>query len=766
MLIAILSGFVLAALAPWIHRFAGRATGWLLSLHPFGLTVYFLVLAGAVTRGTAVEAGLPWAPSLGIALTFRLDGLGLLFALLICGIGGIVLVYSGEYMKKKPLAGRFHAYILAFMTSMLGVVTADNLLVLYVFWELTTVSSYLLIGFDHEKKKARDAALQALLVTVTGGLALFAGLLMMGHAGGSMELSDLLTRGEALRGHALYVPILALVLLGAFTKSAQFPFHFWLPSAMEAPTPVSAYLHSATMVKAGVYLLARLSPALGGSEAWFTAVTAAGAATAVTGAWLALYQTDLKRLLAYSTVSALGIMTMLLGAGSASAVGAAVVFLAAHALYKGTLFLTAGIIDHETGERDATRLGGLWRRMPQTAAAAVVAAAAMAGLPPMAGFIAKETVLAATLDPEAAFVPLALVIVLAGMSFVTVAAVTGLAPFAGSLRAAPPERRRTPFALWSGPAILAGLGLAGGFFRGPFAALAASASEAIRGAPVEIDIALWHGLTPALGLSALSLAGGAALFARRGALLGLRPRFPRPAAWGPAAWYEAGLRAMNALARAQTRLLQSGYLRYYLLITVAATGVLAGHALLSRMPLAWDSPPTDLRFYELALAAIVLLAALAAVRSRSRLGAVAALGMVAYGVALLFLVYGAPDLAMVQFVIETVTVVLFVLALYHLPGYSVLSSGSARLRDAAAALAAGGLMTVLLLAATNARPFPAISDFYAARSVPEAHGRNIVNVILVDFRALDTLGEIAVLAVAGAGAYALLKLRIGKRDGE
>jgi multicomponent Na+:H+ antiporter subunit A len=769
MLTAVLSGFVLAALAPWIHRLAGRRTGWILALLPFGLMTYFISLSGPVLGGEALREIHSWAPSLGLDLSFHLDGLALLFVLLISGIGGLVVVYSGSYLEGHPQAGRFHAYILAFMASMLGVVTADNVLALYVFWELTGLTSYFLIGFEHERKAAREAALSALLVTTAGGLALLAGLLLMGSAGGSMDISGLASQADVLRGHALYPAILALVLAGAFTKSAQFPFHFWLPAAMEAPTPVSAYLHSATMVKAGVYLLARLSPVLGGGPGWFPALAVAGAVTAAGGAWLALVQTDLKLLLAYATVSALGVMTALLGIGNEAAVAAAMAFLAAHALYKGGLFLVSGIVDHKTGERDATRLSGLGRTMPVTAAAAILAALSMAGVPLFAGFAAKERVLEAVLEtgrlPPISTLILA-ALVPAGAAYVAVAVTVGVRPFLGRRAPTPKEPHRPSAALWLGPLLLAALGLAAGIVHVPFAGLVAPAASAILSRPAALDLAIWHGITPALGLGVLVLGLGVWIYTVRGRLLHLRSRFPRPASWGPAAWYRSGLAGLMALANRQTRLIQSGYLRYYLLTVIAATGALAGHVLLTRMPLAWDLPPTDLRFYELALAAVVLLAALAAVRSRSRLGAVASLGMVAYGVALLFLLYGAPDLAMVQFVIETVTVVLFVLALYHLPVYSVVSSGRARLRDAAAALAAGGLMTVLLLAATNARQFPAISDFYAAHSVPEGHGRNVVNVILVDFRALDTLGEIAVLAVAGAGAYALLKLRIGRGDGE
>ena len=377
-------------------------------------------------------------PALGVNLSFTVDGLSLLFALLISGVGALVLVYAGGYLAGSPQLGRLYAFLLFFMASMLGLVLADNLLLLFVFWELTSLSSYLLIGFDHERAEARAAALQALLVTGGGSLALLAGFLLLGQVGGSLELSALLSRPGAVTAHLLYVPILLLVLAGAFTKSAQFPFHFWLPAAMAAPTPVSAYLHSATMVKAGVYLLARLSPVLGGTDFWVWLVTVTGSATMLVGAYLALRQSDLKLILAYSTVSALGVMTSLLGLGGALAVRAALAFLLGHALYKGALFLVAGALDHQTGTRDVDRLAGLARAMPITALAAGLAALSMAGIPPLFGFIAKELSYEATLHaPASAWVTAAAV--LANALLVAAAGLAGLKPFLG--KALPPPGR-------------------------------------------------------------------------------------------------------------------------------------------------------------------------------------------------------------------------------------------------------------------------------------------------------------------------------------
>ncbi|HXG09205.1 MAG TPA: putative monovalent cation/H+ antiporter subunit A [Gemmataceae bacterium] len=741
-----------------MYRYTGRAAGWALALLPLALTVYFASFLGVIGSGETLHVHRDWVPALGVNLSFTLDGLSLLFALLISGVGALVLVYAGGYLAGRPQLGRFYAFLLMFMASMLGLVLADNLLTLFVFWELTSLSSYLLIGFEHERAGARAAALQALLVTGGGGLALLAGLLLLGQAGGSLELSTLLGRGDQIGAHPLYVPALLLILAGAFTKSAQFPFHFWLPAAMEAPTPVSAYLHSATMVKAGVYLLARLSPALGSTDLWVGAVSFVGGITMLAGAWLALVQSDLKRILAYSTVSALGTLTLLLGLGRELAVHAAMAYLLGHALYKGALFLVAGALDHGTGTREVDRLGGLGRAMPVTALAAGVVALSMAGLPPLFGFIAKELSYEATLHaPAAGWVMTAAVV--ANVPLVAAALMAGFRPFLGKARPTPRPAHEAPPSLWLGPLALAGLSVAFGLWPGWGAdGLVSAASTSVLGQPSNAQLALWHGLTPALALSAVTLAGGIGVYAGRGLLRKATSWWERAAQWGPTGWYELALNGLNGLALGQTRLLQSGYLRYYLMITVAATVGLAGYALVGRGPLIVAVSWSDLRFYEAGLAALILLAVLAAVLAKARLAAIAALGVVGYGVALIFVLFGAPDLAMTQFLVETLTVILFVLVFYHLPESRIVSGRAARWRDAALAAAAGALMTALVLVGTPEN-YPPISAYFAKHSVAEGHGRNVVNVILVDFRGLDTLGEITVLAVAGLGVYALLKLR-------
>jgi multicomponent Na+:H+ antiporter subunit A len=764
-LLAVLFGFVVALAAPGLVRGSRRASLPLLLLWPLGLLLLFGSFLEPVARGERVAVGVAWVPELGVQLSFLLDGLSLLFALLICGIGALVLIYTWGYLGDHPHLGRFCAFLLAFKASMLGLVLSDNLMALFIFWELTSISSYLLIGFDHEREGARGAAQQALLITAGGGLALLAGLLLLSVAGGSFELSELLARGPEVRAHALYLPILLLIVIGAFTKSAQFPFHFWLPGAMEAPTPVSAYLHSATMVKAGVYLLARTSPILGGTDLWRDLVTGAGAVTMLIGGVLALYRTDLKQILAYTTISALGTLTLLLGLGTRLSFAAAIVFLLAHALYKGALFMVAGAVDHETGTRDAALLRGLRRAMPVTAAAAVLAALSLAGLGPVFSFIGKELVLEAVQESTPLLIGAT---VFSGGLSVAVAAIVGLRPFLGSLQVTPRPPHEPPATLWCGPALLATLGVFIGVApEGVARRIISPAVAALLGHPAAesampvVQLALWHGWNAAFAMSLVSLALGLGIYRSWEALRSATTQWEGSLDWGPARLYALSLRGLLWLASAQTRLLQSGALRHYLLVIILTTVALVVTTLVGQngVTALAQLGARDLRFHEVVLAVVTGLAALAAVLMDSRLAAVAALGVAGYGVALIYLLFGAPDLAMTQFLIETLTVILFVLVFYHMPPLVRRTGRATRVRDALVALAAGGTVTTLLLIAIAGRGAKLLAPFYAEQSLPAGHGRNIVNVILVDFRAFDTLGEIAVLAAAGIGVYALLKLR-------
>jgi multicomponent Na+:H+ antiporter subunit A len=756
--LAVLSGFAVAGVLPFLGM---RGSVWwsrVLALFPLGLFAYFVTLIPEVRDGGAPSSRYAWVPEVGLDFALRVDGLSLMMALLVTGIGALVVLYASAYLSGKPRMGLFFGYLLAFMASMLGLVVAENIITLFVFWELTSITSFMLISFESEKEGARKGAVQALLVTGGGGLALLGGLILLGEVAGSYDLSVITESGDVIRDSGLYVAILVLVLFGAFTKSAQFPFHFWLPSAMAAPTPVSAYLHSATMVKAGIYLLARLHPALGDTDPWLWALMGFGGATIIVGAYVAVHQHDLKLILAYSTVSALGILVALLGIGTGAAVKAAVVFLFAHALYKAGLFMVAGIIDHEAKTRDIRELSGLGRAMPYTAAGLLVAAASMAGLAPVLAFIGKEAILEAVLDAEGILGgALVGVMAVSGALFVVVAGML-LRPMVGKVRR-PLKVHEAPLAMTAGPLVLAVLSLGLGLF--PLVANTAvlkAAASAVAIEPVTGNLYLWHGFNTALFMSIGSIGAGIALLAVRGTL---RPVSGR--ALGavdvvrPSLVYDAGLAALNRFARWQTRVLQNGYLRVYLTVVLATAVILVGGALLGDGGIQVNAGFTQVAFYEVAVVLLILAGALASVLSDSRLTAVAALGTVGFGVALIYGLFGAPDLAMTQFLIETLTVLLFVLVFYRLPRLVDRSTMTDRVRDAAVATAFGGLMTILVLAALNREIAPTISSYFAENSYSLALGRNVVNVILVDFRALDTLGEVVVLAVAALGVFALLR---------
>jgi len=768
---SILLPFAAAVLAPSLGRRLGSKTGWVLALAPLAIAVLF-------ARALPIEPGelprtlvLPWAPDLGIELAFLADGLSTLFVLLISGIGALVLIYAGAYLKGDPRLGRFYCYIMIFMGAMLGLVLADNLITLFVFWELTSVSSYLLIGFDHHQENSRSSALKALLVTGAGGLLLLAGFLLLMIAGSGLGLSPAESgrisslANVDIRGHGLYPAIFFLVLLGCVTKSAQFPFHFWLPAAMAGPTPVSAFLHSATMVKAGIYLLARLHPLLGGTPLWQWTVTSFGVVTMLAGAFLAVGQRDLKRVLAFSTIAVLGTLTMLIGVGTELAIKTAVVFLLAHALYKAALFMVAGNVDHEAGTRDLTLLGGLRRLMPWTALAGLLAAFSKAGAPPMFGFIGKELLYKTKLDLETIGGWLIIAAVLANVALVASALMVSVKPFLGRLRETPEKPHEAPLSMILGPVLLSVLGLWRGLFPGPFEKnIGSAAASAILGKEVVMDLKLWHGMDPnallVMGLSLLTLALGIGLYL----LVHRRLAFAADAghwacAHGPASWYDAALRGLYRGASLVTGLIQTGVLRHYILATMTALVVVVAVPLIPAVSSGIFPEAAGPRFHEVVLAVLVAAGAVLAAVFRSRLAAVAALGMTGLGMAIIFLLFGAPDLAMTQIVTETLSVILLVLVFYHLPGVVRRSRPLQRGRDLAVAAMGGALMTLLVLAAATVQLDPRVSRYYLEKSYSEAHGLNVVNVILVDFRALDTLGEITVLAVAGLGVHALLKLR-------
>ncbi len=773
MLLAVLLPFLAALAAPLLAKRFGRHAGWLLAPVPL-LSALSIVRVLPLGPGDQILERLTWFQGLGVSLGFRLDGLSATFGLLVTGIGALILIYAGGYLGDDRRLGRLLATLLVFLGAMLGLVLADDVIALFVFWELTSVCSYLLVGFNHSLGEARSAALKALVVTGAGGLLLLAALVMVRVAGVDLGLApdqaaflSALTAVD-LRAHPLYLAILGLVVLGAATKSAQVPFHFWLPAAMAAPTPVSAFLHSATMVKAGVFLLARFHPLLGGTTEWRWTVTGLGLATMVTAAAMALPQRDLKRVLAYSTVAVLGILTMLLGIGSELAVKTAVVFLVAHALYKAALFMVAGNVDRETGTRDLNRLGGLRRLMPWTAAAGLLAALSMAGAPPMFGFIGKELLYKSKFDLETIGAWLMVAAVLANVALVAAALMVAVRPFWGPLHETPQPPHEAPLPMLLGPVLLAVAGLGVLFPQAFEVNLGSGAASAILGRPVVMELKLWHGLNidalRVLALSLLTLGAGVGVYlcVRRGFKVASKI-LCRLATIGPERIFERTLAGLPRAAGWLTRRLQSGMLRHYLLVTVVI-------AVVSTLPWllrwAWHSgalPGVTLEIFDLVLTVLLGVSAVVAVLLRSRLASVAALGVTGLAMALVFAIYSAPDLALTQVMVEILSVIVLVLVFVRLPEAARRSGVAQRLRDLAVAGSLGLSMSLLVLASFGVELDPAASRFYLDASVPDAKGRNVVNVILVDFRALDTLGEITVVAVAAFGVAALIGWRFGMR---
>ncbi|NJO38946.1 MAG: DUF4040 domain-containing protein [Rhizobiales bacterium] len=745
------------------HGDAGPPLAFLLALAAaVAFSLFFTLQIPAVAGGEAITASWTWVPSLGVDLAFRLDGLSLLFALLISFIGVLVLLYASGYLKHHPHQNRLQILLLAFMLSMLGLVTADHVILLFVFWELTTVTSFLLVGFDHEKESARRSALQALLVTGAGGLALLVGLILLAETAGSYLLSDILSAGPTLTADPLYYPILTLILVGAFAKSAQFPFHFWLPNAMAAPTPVSAYLHSATMVKAGIYLIARVQPALGGTDAWFYALTIAGAVTAVWSSMMALRQTDLKLMLAWTTVMALGTLTMFLGSDQRIAVLAAMTFLIVHAFYKCALFLVIGNVDHGAGTRDIDKLGGLARAMPVTALIAAAAGLSMAGFPPFLGFIGKELKYEGALAISGEPYLIAGAAIAANAMMVAVALMIVIRVFLGKVKSEAAEPHEASPVMWIGPMLLA----AGGLLAGVFPELIAKTviEPAVAGIllqPTTVKLSLWHGVNLPLMLSVVTVAIGLILFWQGKAVrTGLNALVAALPLTGDRA-YDALMTLVQRIAEMITSRLQTGVLGHYLttvfLVFVAGTGA-ALYAAGWSVDVDAVSPVPPLAWI---IAFVMAAATTVVVVSTSRLLAICALGLVGIGVALVFLMFGAIDVAITQLMVETLFVVLVAIVLLRLPGFACFAHPGrfGALRDAAIAIGAGVVVALVTIGVALTPLDLAIPEFYERNSYTEAYGRNIVNVILVDFRALDTLGEIAVVATAVLAVIALLKVR-------
>ncbi|GGD67785.1 monovalent cation/H+ antiporter subunit A [Lacimicrobium alkaliphilum] len=742
------------------ERFGRTACAFFTMLAPALALTQIATLLPEVLSGQTITESLAWIPAVGLTLSLRLDGLAIMFAMLILGIGLLIILYARYYLSDKDAMGRFYAYLILFMTAMLSIVLSNNLLQLWMAWEVTSISSFLLIGFWSSKSESRKGARMALTVTGAGGLALLAGLLIIADIVGSYDLGTVLASGNMIREHAMYPVALILVLLGAFTKSAQFPFHFWLPHAMAAPTPVSAYLHSATMVKAGIFLLARMYPVLAGTELWFLTVSLTGLATLLLGAYVALFKHDLKGLLAYSTISHLGLITLLLGMDTKLAAVAAVFHIMNHAIFKASLFMAAGIIDHESGSRDMRKLNGLWRYMPYTATLAMVAAASMAGIPLLNGFLSKEMFFAETLHQVA----------LGSLSWMipVLATLGGIFSVAYSLRFIhdvffngepidipktphePPRYMKIPVEILVTLCLL--VGIFPSFMIGSL--LQAASSSVLDGQLPEYSLSIWHGFNLPLLMSFIAMTGGLLVYAYRSRLYRFQSQFRETDA---KLIFEGAVQALVRQATALHEWMANGSLQRYVALLLVLTLIMTASPLMELNSAAGHLPLQDVNGIEITAAILLCISALATViLHRQRMVALITLSVVGLIVSITFARFSAPDLALTQLAVEVVTVILLMLALFFLPQKTKNESSPRRVvRDLGIAAACGGVIATINYAIIT-RPFESISEFFLANSKTGGGGTNVVNVILVDFRGFDTLGEITVLGIAALGIFKLI----------
>ncbi|MGL5275353.1 hydrogen gas-evolving membrane-bound hydrogenase subunit E [Myroides sp.] len=736
----------------------------LISLLPFSIFLYLLSFLRSVKDGVnSVLYRSEWIPSLGINLDSKIDGLSLLFGLLISGIGTLVYLYATSYLRGHPLLHRFLSYLTIFMGAMLGVVTSDNLITLFVFWELTSISSFFLIGFNNEQEESRASALWALAITGLGGFFLLSFGVIVGAITSTYTISDLLTQSDVLKDSPFYLLIIVFLFLAAFTKSAQFPFHFWLPGAMKAPTPVSAYLHSATMVKAGVYLLARFTPILGGTMEWSTILLVVGGITMTYGAFHSVFRKDMKGILAYSTISALGLLVFLLGIGTEIALYAMAVFVLAHALYKAAFFLITGIVDHALHTRDITKLRGLKKYFPLLTVAAVIAALSSAGIPLTFGFIGKELIYESGLH----YADYNLSLVLVGALFFTNVFLTGsgfligIKPFFGTPIKDYCISHKPDWRLIAPPVVLGFFTLLLGILPViAYKEILLATFSAMNGAVVEMPLAIWHGVNTSLLLSGATIVLGTAVyfgFKCWNSSMNVVERFEGIAPKNIIAFI---VEKFRQLAFRYTWVFHNGYLRSYLAVIIVFFIGLVGYKLFADVPLSVNTVGlSEFRTYELVVFLITVVAVVFAINTASRLTAIAATGVVGYCICLIFVFYGAPDLGMTQFAIDTLTTVLFLLVMFKLPAFLKLGNSKIQFRDAVIAISFGILISIITLQALVSPADKDISRYYAENVYTLAKGKNVVNVILVDFRGFDTMIEGIVLSIAALGVFSMLKYK-------
>lgn len=760
MLIPLIFCMVWAIISPLLHKKFKHAV-WVISALPLFYFFYYLSLSIKLDDTQTLTYFRQWMSHIGLNISFEINGLSLLFALLITGIGFLIFIYSSEYLKTNVRLGTFYSLLILFMGAMLGLVMSNNLILMFIFWELTSILSFFLIAFENNNAQVRMAALKALLTTFTGGLALFSGFLILGEISGSFEFSELLKDKLQISSSPLFKPAMILVLIGSFSKSAQFPLHFWLPDAMVAHSPVSSFLHSATMVKAGIFLLLKFYPIFSPVPEWNYILLIVGAVTMLFGGFSSIINLDLKKILAYSTINTLGLMVFLIGFGNETAMLATVLFLFGHALYKGSFFLIAGIVQHYEKTRMITELKGLKTKLPLLATIGLLTIIFKSGFPPSLNFITKELIFQAAFDQKSFEILYVIVISLSAIFFVVSSFMVGYKPFftkddSGLIQ----ERSKIPMALILPPAILTLTGFLTGFF--PFLIpeyLFNNTLFKTFGQITPYELKLIPDLNFAFYLSTAILILGVILYfaffhkiaflEKINSLFSISPPYP-----------ENSAKLFYKLSIYITKILQSGYLRIYIItILVLFVGIM-GYILLYQLSPDIDfSKYTAPNPYELLTFVLIASAILATIFIPTRLSTIASLGIIGFGIALIFVYLGAPDLSITQFTIDTLTVIIFVLIVFKLPKFVALSSMKTKLRDALIAISCGIIISFIVLAIYDVPVQKTLSEYYIQNSYALAKGKNIVNVILVDFRGFDTFLEITVLAISALGVYSLLKTR-------
>jgi len=765
MQLSILAIFFVSLAATFFYPRYQKSTTAVISTILLGIIVYFTTFLEPILQGERIIQTISWINSLNIHITFLLDGLSLFFVLLVLVFGLLVLIYSHKYMEDSPQSGRFICYLLLFMASMLGVVLSINLISLFIFWELTSFTSFLLIGFNHKKEHSRRAARQALLVTAGGGLALLAGFILLEiSAGSGYQLMDLLNESDVVRNSPLRSVIIILIAVGAISKSAQFPLHFWLPNAMAAPTPVSAYLHSATMVKAGVYLIFRMNPLFQDIALWHNLLGVTGAITMILGAFKAFQEDDLKRILAYTTISALGIFFMMIGLGGEAAIHAAMVYVMAHALYKGALFLTVGSIDQKTGVRRISQLSDLMTKMPVTGIAVFFSLASMAGVLPFLGFVGKELLYDALYEAQGTSSLIYLILLFVAGAFFTAVGIDII--YNAFLKKGDLRHRliqKASLLMSIPPLLLAVISLVAGFAPGIVVEpLLKWSAAGIQGSEPSMKLKLWHGFNLVFLLSIATLLAGAGLYLIRGPLR----KFRKPSWLSGDYLYHRSVRSFESLATSSTRILQNGFLRKYISMVILAFSILMCFALIDGQLLGLISSEDifrNMQIYEVVLLVFIVIATTFLFRIKSRLIVTATFGIIGYSIALSYTLFSAPDVAITQFLAETLTLILLILIIHRLPSYT-LQKKIARIKYLPIAILFGAIMAITAFLLLNQEKNSSLQAYFLENSLPKGKGQNAVNVILVDFRALDTLGEITVLTVTMIGIMALLSIKPDPSD--